>query len=165
MNTLYMMIGLPGSGKSTIANKLANYLNIPVVSSDKVREELTGSEEDFSRDGEVWVNAIPARLNTNLLVGDVVFDATNLRVRDRNKLSKHLMTHEKVAIVVDTPMEECIARQATRSRKVPIEVIQEMQNDMALPAKEEHFKEVHIVRDWESLLEKIGKNMDEVLLD
>lgn len=41
--TLWVMCGLSGSGKSTIAKQLAQeHENTVIVSSDSVREELTG---------------------------------------------------------------------------------------------------------------------------
>ena len=48
--TLYMMVGVPGSGKSFIAKGL----NCPIVSSDAIRKELYGSEDDQSHNGEVF---------------------------------------------------------------------------------------------------------------
>ena len=45
--TLYIMCGLSGSGKSTIATQIANENpNTVIVSSDEIREELTGNYED-----------------------------------------------------------------------------------------------------------------------
>ena len=47
--TLWVLVGLSGSGKSTTAAKLAaEYPNTVIVSSDAIREELTGSVEDQS---------------------------------------------------------------------------------------------------------------------
>ena len=40
MNKLYMMIGLPASGKSTIAKELSKSEEAIVVSSDEIRKEL-----------------------------------------------------------------------------------------------------------------------------
>ena len=40
--TFTMMVGLPGSGKSTYAKELAERTNAKICSSDAIREELTG---------------------------------------------------------------------------------------------------------------------------
>lgn len=40
--TFTMMVGLPGSGKSTYAKELADRTNAKLCSSDAIREELTG---------------------------------------------------------------------------------------------------------------------------
>lgn len=53
--TLYIMCGLSGSGKSTIATQIANKNpNTIIVSSDAIREELTGNYEDQEHNEEVF---------------------------------------------------------------------------------------------------------------
>ena len=49
MSKIYMMIGIPGSGKTTFVKKLAKELNIDVVSTDIVRTMHKGIDEK-----EVW---------------------------------------------------------------------------------------------------------------
>lgn len=44
MPTFYMMCGLPGSGKSTQAKKMAEKLNASIFSSDAIRKEKYGDE-------------------------------------------------------------------------------------------------------------------------
>lgn len=154
MGIVYMMIGVPGSGKSTIANEIGKELEIPVVSSDEVRKEVTGSEEDFSKDGYIWGKVIPNKIKNALKEGDVVFDATNLRVRDRNKFRKIVgLSHEYQAIYVNTPLETCIERQENRDKKVPPERIKEMHKEMVAPTTKEGFAEVFVVREAKEFLE------------
>ena len=51
MKVFNMLIGLPGSGKSTIAQKIKdevislNKVEVEIVSSDAIRKELYGNEE------------------------------------------------------------------------------------------------------------------------
>lgn len=53
--TLYIMCGLSGSGKSTIATQIANENpSTVIVSSDAIREELTGNENDQSKNEDVF---------------------------------------------------------------------------------------------------------------
>ena len=55
MNDLIMLVGVSGSGKSTLAKMLKEGNdNIVIVSSDAVRAELLGDENDQSRNGEVF---------------------------------------------------------------------------------------------------------------
>lgn len=52
---LMLLVGLSGSGKSTIAQKLAEENpNTVIVSSDAIREELTGKVEDQTENEEVF---------------------------------------------------------------------------------------------------------------
>lgn len=51
MNTLYIPIGISGSGKTTYGNKL----NVPVVCPDDIRKELTGDISNQSKNAEVFL--------------------------------------------------------------------------------------------------------------
>ena len=42
-NRLYILIGIPGSGKTYYANKFLNKTNTVIVSTDEIRKELTGT--------------------------------------------------------------------------------------------------------------------------
>ena len=52
---LWIMVGLSGSGKSTVAKEIAVMEeNTIIVSSDAIREELTGKVEDQTKNDEVF---------------------------------------------------------------------------------------------------------------
>lgn len=53
--TMWVLVGLSGSGKSTIATQIANENpNTIIISSDAIREELTGNYEDQEHNEEVF---------------------------------------------------------------------------------------------------------------
>ena len=55
MKTLIVLSAMPGSGKSTWANKYKEeHPHTLIVSSDQIRFELTGTMQDFSKQKEVW---------------------------------------------------------------------------------------------------------------
>ena len=55
MKTLIMLSAMPGSGKSTWAKAYQEaHPHTLIVSSDKIRFELTGQTQDFSKQKEVW---------------------------------------------------------------------------------------------------------------
>ena len=84
MSKFIMMVGLPGSGKSTVADKY--YPNAVWVSSDAIREELWGDASD-QRNPEVVFEEMERRTLEALNdYHDVVYDATNLHSRTRKKL-------------------------------------------------------------------------------
>lgn len=47
-STIYFLVGVPGSGKSTWAKNLKKKQDINILSSDNLREELTGDAGDVS---------------------------------------------------------------------------------------------------------------------
>lgn len=83
---LYIMVGLPGSGKSHISQELAKENNAVIYSMDDIRGELCGDVGDQSRNQEVfhiWVK----RIRTALKHGqNVIADATNVNKTGRIKL-------------------------------------------------------------------------------
>ena len=52
--TAYVMVGAPGSGKSTYAAKLAKEHNAIIISGDDIRAELYGSADIQGNWGEIW---------------------------------------------------------------------------------------------------------------
>ena len=73
-----MLVGVPGSGKSTLAKKYAGE-GWKIHSSDRVREELYGSEETQGKAAEVF-QVLVQRARKDLASGrPCVLDATNLR--------------------------------------------------------------------------------------
>ena len=55
MKALIVLSAMPGSGKSTWAKKYQEeHPHTLIVSSDKIRYELTGSMNDFTKQKEVW---------------------------------------------------------------------------------------------------------------
>lgn len=56
MSKLIILSGVPGSGKSYFSNlvKMMNFNHVYVVSSDKLRKLITGSQQDLSCDTMMW---------------------------------------------------------------------------------------------------------------
>ena len=74
--TLIVMVGLPGSGKSTIAKQLAeDNPNTLIFSSDAYREKICGDENDQSNNDLVF-RTLHKDLREALLLGkNCIFDA------------------------------------------------------------------------------------------
>ena len=80
-----MLIGIPGSGKSTYLRSLNNH-NIMVVCPDDIRVELTGDISDQSRNKDVWVFAEKMILDGLENGRYVILDATNVGTGNRTRL-------------------------------------------------------------------------------
>ena len=132
MATLYMTVGLPGSGKSYYAKE--NFPNAYIASSDKLREELWG-DENKQGDNEVLFNTLHRRITGNLLLdNDVVYDATNLNAKRRRKYLKTIEPeHRKVCLFFLTDIDICKERNKLRDRTVPDEVIDKMYRSIQIP--------------------------------
>ena len=108
--TLWIMCGLSGSGKSTIATQIANEnQNTIIVSSDAIREELTGNYEDQEHNEEVF-KIFHDRIRKNLEnKKNVIADATNLTMKSRRAIMMKVNGLEvhKVCVVIPKPFEQC----------------------------------------------------------
>lgn len=139
---LHLLCGIPGSGKSTLGKKLKGY----VVSTDSIRKFLWQSETVFEHD--VLVFDLASRIMEYLLLQgeDVVFDATNLRRRDRRKFIQLAEKHQAQAYIhwVNSPLAIAIRRNACRERKVPVPIIQKYQRTLQKPSLKEGVNRIKI---------------------
>ena len=142
-----MMIGFPGSGKSTYASKLATSEGAVVFSSDALRKELYGSEAVQDRNEEVF-NALMKRMIEALKAGEsVIFDAMNISSKYRRSTLQMVNRYcgKKIAYLIATPFEECLARNAERDRHVPEDVIKRAYMNFNMPHKAEGFDDIVII--------------------
>lgn len=144
--TLYILIGVPGCGKSTYAEELAqkSERGIALVSSDQIRKSLYGNESCQDNPKKVFSIAHQAIIDQLQKGYDVIFDATNIYAKNRKDLILKVCFEVTkpvrfVAIYFDTPIETCIARQDLRERKVPTKVIEKMNRQMEKPVFYEGF--------------------------
>lgn len=126
--------GLPGSGKDTFALKWVKEKpeNRLRVNRDMIREQLYGEFVIGHEREKVVTHVQTAMIEAGLREGkNVIISDTNLRaatVKDWMKIAKKFSADFKV-IDIDTPLEECIRRNAARAaaggREVPERVIRD----------------------------------------
>ena len=146
MANLYWMIGISGSGKSTLAEKIASEKRATIVSSDKIRKELYGDENIQGDPNEVF-KFVHDRIFTYLRVGyDVIYDATNISLKNRKKFFKFLESKyigaKHIAVVMTTPLNLCLKNNSSRERVVPEDVILKQYKGFNMPFFEEGFDEI-----------------------
>ena len=146
MAILYMMIGIPGSGKSTYAKN--NIREAKIISTDAIREELYG-DSNIQGDGYRIFSIAFDRMYNLLNKGEnVVFDAMNLKRRDRKNVMKKAPEGTKfIAVFLDTPLDESVKRNNKRSRNVPEDIISDKQKRLQPPHIEEGFSEIIRIKD------------------
>lgn len=107
-NILHVLVGLPCSGKT----KYAQNTGYPVVSLNSVREAIhgPGPHNTFS-DELIMIHAV-IMIRSLFLAGhkNVVYDACNLTIADRNKLRSKVWVRSFNVINVDTgvSIQNCI---------------------------------------------------------
>lgn len=151
-----MMIGLPASGKSMFAQKIAKEYDALVISSDEVRAEYFGDAE-FQGDNKAVFEIVHARVIDNLRHGNnVIYDATNINYKKRMHFLKQIknINCEKICCLVATPYEDCLMYNAQRERKVPIEVIVRMYKNIYIPQYYEGWDDVQIIHNCDIIFDR-----------
>jgi len=135
--TFTMLVGLPGSGKSTYAKKLQGVYELNktvIIESDSYREQFYGSSE-IQGDNNKLFSIIHGDI-LKLLDGgfNVIFDATNIARKHRLALMQKLETNVvKECIVIATSYGRCLENNEKRSRVVPKVVIDKMWKSFQIP--------------------------------
>lgn len=135
------MMGLPRSGKTTLARKLSAKLNAPIVNRDSIRLALHGQR--FVPVAEPMVKAISGIMVNSLFKAGhttVIVDETNIR-RSTRDFWKAIQPNIKF-LHVTTSEEECLARARGMNDEEIQPVIQKMAADFEpLEDDEEVFSE------------------------
>jgi len=129
MKTIYLLKGLPASGKSTWAKqKVAENPNIKRVNKDDLRAMLDNSR--WSKTNEKFVLKLRDHIITESLNDGfhVIVDDTNLHPKHETQMRQLAKEcNAKVEIVnFETSLEECIERDSKRPNGVGKEVIVSM---------------------------------------
>ena len=152
---MVMLVGLPGSGKSTAAKVFSERKDCVVLSSDAIREELYGNVNDTEHNAKVF-EVLHRRSRDLLRAGiSVCIDSTNLSKKRRIHFLNSLknINCDKVAAVCATSYEECLRRNLNRDRVVPEKVIRKMYTSFAPPHESEGFDKVWYILDYSNVEE------------
>lgn len=145
---LYIMIGLPGSGKDTVAKKIQEkntFKNI-ILSSDNIRIELFGSE-DQDKNGLVFEEMnkrCKKFLSQNF---NVIYNATNLNKKRRIALINEMGKFANInAVLCVCPIGTIYERNFTRfERHIPEDKLFQMFRTMDIPMKYEGHNNIYYV--------------------
>ena len=130
---VWLLSGIPGSGKSTWARQQIEKFGGVHCSRDEIRFSLLKDGEDyFSHEDEVvrlWTEKVhQAILSPD--VGDVYIDVTHLTEKTRAKVINALPTsnYDITTVFFNVPLEVCIARNEQRTGRahVPPQTIRNM---------------------------------------
>lgn len=142
-----MMCGLVASGKSYKAKELAKDYDATIFSSDDLREELFGDANNQEHNQEVFVEL--HRRIKECLRGDksAIMDSTNISYKHRLAFLQELknIPCEKICVLMATPYEECLKRNAERERKVPEDVIKRMYMSINIPYWYEGWDKINVI--------------------
>ncbi len=146
MTKIIVLVGLPCSGKSTIAQNIAREYNATIFSSDSLRMELYQNVNDQEHNQELFVE-LHKRIKNHLKNGgNAIYNACNISYKRRIAFLAELkkIPCEKICILMATPYEECLRRNAERERKVPSYVIERMYRSIDIPWYYEGWDDIQV---------------------
>ena len=150
MSDFTMVIGLPGSGKSTLCNKLCSLEKDKNVylSSDELREKLLGDINNQSENHTVFEVMNKMAIESLKANKNVYYDATNISSKRRRALLQTIKkyTNNCICLVLATPLEICLERNKNRNRVVPESVISNMYLNFEFPGYFEGWDLIEIIR-------------------
>lgn len=136
---LTLLMGLPGSGKSTWAIALTEQApGWQVVSTDHIRMQCYGNEAVQGDWMMIW-QQVQRQLRQGVSqIQDghgqgIIYDATNVRRRHRRQFLQQAQRWGFTAIIgvwFDVPLAVCLSRNQQRSRHVPESVIIRMHRQL-----------------------------------
>ena len=146
--TLILLCGIPGSGKTTYAEKyIRTYPGTVHISSDNIRKELWGNEATQGDNNEVFALMQTRTINALNFGDNVVYDATDLTRKDRAYIISQCPKFAKIEChIIWAPIETCIERDAARKRTVGKEIIDKMLKRFQTPYYDEGIDYIEVIR-------------------
>ncbi|MFM7424480.1 MAG: AAA family ATPase [Elainella sp.] len=127
MAVLVLLIGVPGSGKSTVATRFHS-LGYPVISTDQIRAQLFGDPAVQGAWPLIW-QQVEQQFQQAAQSELALYDATNARRRGRReviRLARQTGFGRVCGLWLNPPLDLCLERNCQRSRQVPEAVIRRM---------------------------------------
>ena len=153
----FMLVGIPGSGKSTVAQSLIEELNkkhfehndgktAVWISSDNIRAELFGSASVQDNPDKVFEIMRQRTVEALKKGNDAIYDACNISSKRRTSFLNMLNAKgcRKICIICATPYAECLRRNSRRPAPVPEYAINRMYQNWNTPYYHEGWDEIRL---------------------
>lgn len=165
MAKLVILSGVPGSGKSYFSNALReynNYAHVYIVSSDNLRNLISGNQQNLTKDKLVWSMFYDlAKVYSKDPDGIVVLDSTNTMSKYRIATADEFKDYfdEINLVCFHLPTNIVTTQNVERNYPVPDYALDRMMKYYELPTEEEykHFDHIYVIEnhDFKEVISKI----------
>ena len=131
MQTLYVMCGSPGSGKSTLSKQIANEQNLVRLSLD---------EMGYIRQHKLIPHIMDALKEGKSVVADSLYTKKQWRTELLQAVKN--LGCRCVLLRMSTPLDECICRNRGRDGALPDFVIEDIYSSIESPTLDEGWDEI-----------------------
>ena len=150
MNKLYVLVGVPGSGKSTWIKEQTWMLGLNLVCTDTFVEAYANQQgKTYSEVFEEYMPTAIELMTEQVIFArehghDIIWDQTSTTVKSRKHKFNMLPNYYAIAIVFSIPEEKELKRRLNSrpGKEVPWDVVQGMIDNFEMPTEEEGFKEI-----------------------
>lgn len=150
MSKLYVLVGVPASGKSTWIKDQIWALGLTIVSTDAFVEDYARSQgKTYS---EVFDEYMPTAVElmaeqvvrARELGHDIIWDQTSTTIATRAKKLRMLPDYYAIAVVFRTPDRDTLDRRliSRPGKSIPRHVVDNMISNWEEPTEDEGFKEI-----------------------
>jgi predicted kinase len=164
MSKLIVLVGLPASGKSTLAEEISLKETAVIMSSDELRKEIF-NDVNHQADNNDLFKELNLRINNLLSQGkNVIYDATNLNRKRRMHLINHeIKADEKIVYYLNNHVMTSKYRDENRERQVGKDVIHKMYKNLHIPVDNEGWDQVVYTEHSSKYFERYRKECESII--
>lgn len=146
----YLLIGVPGSGKSTWIRSRQWPAGTLIASTDEIIEQYAtniGGTYDSVFQAAIGPATEKMMAQVRAAVNDqrtIVWDQTNTTVKSRRSKLQMLKGYDVIAVVFSVPPEDELQRRLANrpGKNIPPHIMKNMINSMSVPTLDEGFKSI-----------------------
>lgn len=142
---MFLVCGMPGSGKTHFAKKFATQNHIKYLNVDDFYAKVNGDETNRDNKFDVWIEFFKAIHEAELAGEDVVVETMALTQFNRKELTAWFPTFEHHMIYIDATLFSCYQAVQIRARKINKDTMDKYYSKLESPQKSE-------LSDWTSII-------------
>ena len=142
MNRLIVLTGVPGSGKSYFARNLKahNPEHVHIISSDELRKELLGSQQNLSNEPLIWQTFYQRVKDFSKYQNDIIIlDATQAKKEYRvNNIKPFVPLYDEIDLICFL-LDKVLVLKQNKEREFPIpeDALIKLIDEFELPDEDE----------------------------